>query len=130
HTGPRRQRVGLLEDHEVAAIERSGANPDHDLGRAGLRDRFLVERDPGDVAEFVQAIDVHDILLALSRPIYILCRPIVIATSSRLEGIMTTDTRTRMLEATARLLQLRGYHGTGLNEILAESGAPRGSLYF
>src|SRR5262245_347880 len=43
---------------------------------------------------------------------------------------MSTDTRTRMLETTARLLQLRGYHGTGLNEILAESGAPRGSLYF
>jgi TetR/AcrR family transcriptional repressor of lmrAB and yxaGH operons len=35
-----------------------------------------------------------------------------------------------MLETTGRLLQLRGYHGTGLNEILAESGAPRGSLYF
>jgi TetR/AcrR family transcriptional regulator, lmrAB and yxaGH operons repressor len=43
---------------------------------------------------------------------------------------MSNDTRTRMLETTARLLQLRGYHGTGLNEILAESGAPRGSLYF
>src|SRR5262249_14150023 len=43
---------------------------------------------------------------------------------------MSNDTRIRMLETTARLLQLRGYHGTGLNEILAESGAPRGSLYF
>jgi TetR/AcrR family transcriptional repressor of lmrAB and yxaGH operons len=43
---------------------------------------------------------------------------------------MATDTRARMLETTGRLLQLRGYHGTGLNEILAESGAPRGSLYF
>lgn len=43
---------------------------------------------------------------------------------------MATDTRARMLETTATLLQLRGYHGTGLNEILAESGAPRGSLYF
>src|SRR5207249_477166 len=53
-----------------------------------------------------------------------------IVASSGLERIMTTDTRSRMLEATARLLQLRGYHGTGLNEILAESGAPRGSLYF
>src|SRR5262245_4774617 len=43
---------------------------------------------------------------------------------------MAKDTRTRMLETTSRLLKLRGYHGTGLNEILAESGAPRGSLYF
>jgi TetR/AcrR family transcriptional regulator, lmrAB and yxaGH operons repressor len=43
---------------------------------------------------------------------------------------MTNDTRARMLETTARLVQLRGYHGTSLNEILAESRAPRGSLYF
>ncbi len=35
-----------------------------------------------------------------------------------------------MLEATARLIQLRGYYGTSLNEILQESAAPRGSLYF
>src|SRR5262252_950767 len=43
---------------------------------------------------------------------------------------MANDTRARMLETTGRLLQLRGYHGTGLNEIVAASGAPRGSLYF
>jgi TetR/AcrR family transcriptional repressor of lmrAB and yxaGH operons len=43
---------------------------------------------------------------------------------------MANDTRTRMLEATGRLLRQRGYHGTSLNDILAESGAPRGSLYF
>src|SRR4051794_24575253 len=70
------------------------------------------------------------ILLAIYRPIYILCRPIVIVASSGLRRIMTADTRTRMLETTARLLQLRGCPGTGLNEILAESGPPRGSLYF
>ncbi len=35
-----------------------------------------------------------------------------------------------MLKTTARLLQHRGYHGTSLNDILEESGAPRGSLYF
>lgn len=34
-----------------------------------------------------------------------------------------------MLEATARLLGERGYSGTSLNDILAASGAPRGSLY-
>lgn len=43
---------------------------------------------------------------------------------------MAADTRTRMLDTTARLLQQRGYHGTSLNDILGESGAPRGSLYF
>lgn len=43
---------------------------------------------------------------------------------------MATETRTRMIETTARLLQHRGYHGTSLNDILAASGAPRGSLYF
>jgi TetR/AcrR family transcriptional repressor of lmrAB and yxaGH operons len=43
---------------------------------------------------------------------------------------MARDTRTRMLEATARLLQHRGYYGTALSDILEASGAPRGSLYF
>lgn len=43
---------------------------------------------------------------------------------------MATDTRTRMIEATALLLRQRGYHGTSLNDILSASGAPRGSLYF
>src|SRR5262249_42685923 len=43
---------------------------------------------------------------------------------------MAKDTRTRMIENTARLLQHRGYHGTSLSDILEQSGAPRGSLYF
>jgi TetR/AcrR family transcriptional repressor of lmrAB and yxaGH operons len=43
---------------------------------------------------------------------------------------MSSDTRQRMLEATARLLRERGYSGTSLNDILAASGAPRGSLYY
>ncbi|MBZ9744528.1 TetR/AcrR family transcriptional regulator [Mesorhizobium sp. CO1-1-7] len=43
---------------------------------------------------------------------------------------MATDTRTRMIEATALLLRRRGYYGTSLNDILSASGAPRGSLYF
>jgi len=43
---------------------------------------------------------------------------------------MAKDTRARLLETTARLLQHRGYHGTSLSDILEESGAPRGSLYF
>jgi TetR/AcrR family transcriptional regulator, lmrAB and yxaGH operons repressor len=43
---------------------------------------------------------------------------------------MAKDTRIRIIETTARLLQQRGYHGTSMNDILAESSAPRGSLYF
>lgn len=43
---------------------------------------------------------------------------------------MVETTRERMIEATARLLQHRGHHGTSLNDILAEADAPRGSLYF
>ena len=43
---------------------------------------------------------------------------------------MALDTRERMIETTAGLVHRRGFHGTSLNEILAESGAPRGSLYY
>jgi TetR/AcrR family transcriptional regulator, lmrAB and yxaGH operons repressor len=40
------------------------------------------------------------------------------------------DTREHMIETTAGLVHRRGFHGTSLNEILTESGAPRGSLYY
>lgn len=43
---------------------------------------------------------------------------------------MANLTKDRMLLAATKLLQTRGYFGTGLNDVLAESGAPRGSLYF
>jgi TetR/AcrR family transcriptional regulator, lmrAB and yxaGH operons repressor len=39
-------------------------------------------------------------------------------------------TRGKLVATTASLLQRQGYHGTGLNQIIADSGAPRGSLYF
>lgn len=40
------------------------------------------------------------------------------------------DSRARFVEATAELLRRQGYHATGLKQIVAHSGAPRGSLYF
>jgi len=40
-----------------------------------------------------------------------------------------TDTRERIVDATAVLFQRAGYTGTGLKQIAAESGAPMGSLY-
>ncbi len=38
--------------------------------------------------------------------------------------------RERMIDAAARLLQRQGYHGTGLNQVIADAKAPKGSLYF
>jgi len=40
------------------------------------------------------------------------------------------QTRDRFIAATAELLQRQGYAATGLAEITAAAGAPRGSLYF
>jgi TetR/AcrR family transcriptional regulator, lmrAB and yxaGH operons repressor len=41
-----------------------------------------------------------------------------------------TGTRGRVLETAAALFQRQGYTATGLNQVLAESSAPKGSLYF
>ena len=43
---------------------------------------------------------------------------------------MGNPVRQRILTTTASLLELQGYHGTGLNQIVQESATPRGSLYY
>ncbi|MGX1433693.1 TetR/AcrR family transcriptional regulator, lmrAB and yxaGH operons repressor [Cytobacillus horneckiae] len=40
------------------------------------------------------------------------------------------DSRENILSAATRLFHIQGYHATGLNQILKESGAPKGSLYY
>lgn len=40
------------------------------------------------------------------------------------------NTRDHIIDVTSHLLEAQGYHATGLNQIIAESGAPRGSLYY
>ncbi|WP_199742525.1 TetR/AcrR family transcriptional regulator [Streptomyces triticirhizae] len=45
-------------------------------------------------------------------------------------GRKGAETRDRLLDATQELVEDAGYFGTGLNQVLAASGAPRGSLYF
>jgi TetR/AcrR family transcriptional repressor of lmrAB and yxaGH operons len=39
-------------------------------------------------------------------------------------------TRATIVDATSRLLRRQGYAATGLNQIIDDSGAPKGSLYF
>jgi TetR/AcrR family transcriptional regulator, lmrAB and yxaGH operons repressor len=41
-----------------------------------------------------------------------------------------SSSRDAFIDTTARLLRRQGYAATGLNEIVARSGAPKGSLYF
>ncbi len=41
-----------------------------------------------------------------------------------------TESKEKILAAASRLFQVKGYHATGLNEILKESNSPKGSLYY
>ncbi|MEZ4362473.1 MAG: TetR/AcrR family transcriptional regulator [Kofleriaceae bacterium] len=52
--------------------------------------------------------------------------PVARATTPRKEPL---GTRQRILRAALRLFRQRGYHGVGINEILAIAKAPKGSLY-
>ncbi|HDR4440066.1 TetR family transcriptional regulator [Bacillus thuringiensis serovar brasilensis] len=40
------------------------------------------------------------------------------------------ETREKLIQTAAYLFQLQGYHATGLNQIIKESGSPRGSVYY
>ena len=40
------------------------------------------------------------------------------------------STREEIIKATCDLMELQGYYGTGLNQIIRESGSPKGSLYY
>jgi TetR/AcrR family transcriptional repressor of lmrAB and yxaGH operons len=41
-----------------------------------------------------------------------------------------STTKDQFIETTCNLLEKQGYHATGLNQIVKESGAPKGSLYY
>ncbi len=41
-----------------------------------------------------------------------------------------SDARANILLTMARLIEKQGYHATGVNEIIRESGAPKGSVYY
>jgi len=41
-----------------------------------------------------------------------------------------TTTREQFILTTCDLLEVQGYHATGLNQIINESGGPKGSLYY
>lgn len=41
-----------------------------------------------------------------------------------------SNTRQQIIETTCSLIERQGYHATGLKEIVEESGAPKGSLYY
>jgi len=40
------------------------------------------------------------------------------------------NSRQKILDTASKLFQIKGYNATGLNEILKESGSPKGSLYY
>lgn len=46
-----------------------------------------------------------------------------------MEKTAENPTRQRLIEKAAQIVELKGYFGTGINEILKETGIPKGSLY-
>jgi TetR/AcrR family transcriptional repressor of lmrAB and yxaGH operons len=44
---------------------------------------------------------------------------------------MKTNTkREQIIDTACQLIEMQGYHATGINQILQESGAPKGSMYY
>jgi len=43
---------------------------------------------------------------------------------------VASDTRDRLIRSTSRLLSKQGYGATGLNQVMTEAEAPKGSMYF
>ncbi|MGI9085795.1 MAG: TetR/AcrR family transcriptional regulator [Aeromicrobium sp.] len=43
---------------------------------------------------------------------------------------MAPNSKERILRSAANLFRTQGYHATGLNQVLSEGGAPKGSMYF
>ena len=44
-------------------------------------------------------------------------------------SVITSDSRNRMIRSAALLFRENGYSGTGFRDVIAHSGAPRGSIY-
>jgi TetR/AcrR family transcriptional repressor of lmrAB and yxaGH operons len=55
--------------------------------------------------------------------------PIVIVNADREEVLMAGDSRERMVRSAASLIGSRGVSATSFSDVLADSGAPRGSIY-
>ncbi|MBK8129269.1 MAG: TetR/AcrR family transcriptional regulator [bacterium] len=43
---------------------------------------------------------------------------------------MMNPKREQIIQSTCQLIEIQGYHATGIKQILAESEAPKGSLYY
>ena len=56
-------------------------------------------------------------------------RPVVIISKGALVMSENVKPKDALIETASRLFKLRGYCGVGLNDIIAESGVPKGSLY-
>jgi len=46
------------------------------------------------------------------------------------KGVLHVSTKDKIIQTTALLLRKQGYYATGLNQIIRESGTPKGSLYY
>jgi TetR/AcrR family transcriptional repressor of nem operon len=51
-------------------------------------------------------------------------------TTSETKGAKAAATRDQILDAAGRLIHLRGYHNTSLDDVLRESGVGKGNFYY